>query len=222
METPNDSGHENAAAAKWSQRLQLSRLRQRLLALVIAGVGSAAASIISYASAIYAAANPEPIRQLAIGEELDTGQWHVVFADARLADRPPTGFKPSTPKTFVMVAFHISNQSASSAYVSRNLLQTEPQMPPPTVYLARDNWIASPINPGMPEDLIAVWELEDGQAAPEQLRIHVGSQIYKKRDNLYGASSWLDRDPVAVISLPLSTPLSKPLSKPVSQEPAKQ
>jgi len=54
METPNDSGHENAAAAKGSQRLQLSRLRQRLLALVIAGVGSAAASIISYASAIYA------------------------------------------------------------------------------------------------------------------------------------------------------------------------
>ncbi|WP_407977497.1 hypothetical protein ACJKIH_21625 [Brucella pseudogrignonensis] len=222
MATPNNSGHDNAPPVNGPRRLQLSLLRQRLLALVIAGVGSAAASIISYASAIYAAANPEPIRQLAIGEELDTGLWHVVFADARLADRPPTGFKPSQPKTFVTVAFRITNQSASSAYVSRNLLQTDPQMPPPTLYLARDNWIASPINPGMPEDLIAVWELEDGQPAPEQLRIHVGSQIYKKRDNLYGASSWLDRDPVAVISLPLSQPLSKPLSMPVSQEPAKQ
>ncbi len=131
MATPNNSGHDNAPPVNGPRRLQLSRLRQRLLALVIAGVGSAAASIISYASAIYAAANPEPIRQLAIGEELDTGLWHVVFADARLADRPPTGFKPSQPKTFVTVAFRITNQSASSAYVSRNLLQTDPQMPPP-------------------------------------------------------------------------------------------
>ncbi len=212
MATSNKPGDDRADQPNAPRQLQLRRLRQRLIALVIAGVGSAAASIISYASAIYAAANPEPIRQLAIGEELDTGLWHIVFADARLADRPPTGFKPSQPKTFVMVAFRITNQSASSAYVSRNLLQTEPQMPPPTVYLARDNWIASPVNPGMPEDLIAVWELEDGQAAPDQLRIQVGSQIYKKRDNLYGASSWLDRDPVAVISLPLSMP--------VSQEPA--
>lgn len=212
MATSNKPGDDRADQPNAPRQLQLRRLRQRLIALVIAGVGSAAASIISYASAIYAVANPEPIRQLAIGEELDTGLWHIVFADARLADRPPTGFKPSQPKTFVMVAFRITNQSASSAYVSRNLLQTEPQMPPPTVYLARDNWIASPVNPGMPEDLIAVWELEDGQAAPDQLRIHVGSQIYKKRDNLYGASSWLDRDPVAVISLPLSMP--------VSQEPA--
>jgi hypothetical protein len=179
-------------------------LRQRLLALIIAGVGSAAASIISYATAIYDAANPEPMRELHIGEVFDTGLWQVTFIGGRIANIPPTGLKPYQPKTYLMVDLRVANQSASSAYVSRSLLTTDPATPPPTFYLVRDKWIASPINPGMPEDVTAVWELPEGQSVPDKLRIVVGSQIYKKRDNLYGASSWLDRDPIASIDLTLA------------------
>lgn len=56
----------------------------------------------------------------------------------------------------------------------------------------------------MPERLTAVWEWPAGETPPRELKLLIGSQIYKKRDNLYGASSWLDRDPVAVVPLAIA------------------
>ena len=52
-----------------------------------------------------------------------------------------------------------------------------------------------------PEELTAAWEWPAGQVLPRELKLLIGSQIYKKRDNLYGASNWFDRDPVAVVQL---------------------
>lgn len=49
-------------------------------------------------------------------------------------------------------------------------------------------------------------EWPQGTPPPQEVRLLIGSEIYKKRDNLYGASSWLDRDPVAVIQLPVQMP----------------
>lgn len=40
-----------------------------------------------------------------------------------------------------------------------------------------------------------------GEMPPRELKLLIGSQVYKKRDNLYGASNWFDRDPVAIVSL---------------------
>jgi hypothetical protein len=183
---------------------QRRSFRQRLAALVIAGVGSATASVFSYAAAIYEAANPEPMRKIEAGETVDTGRWHVAVSEARMSSIPPTGVKPYEPKTYLMVDVSINNRSAASAYPSSNLLTIDPPdsaLPSPTFYLVRDKWNAGRINPGMPEKLIAAWEWPKDQTPPQQLQLLIGSQIYKKRDNLYGASSWLDRDPVAVIEL---------------------
>lgn len=55
----------------------------------------------------------------------------------------------------------------------------------------------------MPEKLTVVWEWPQGETPPQEVRLLIGSEIYKKRDNLYGASTWLDRDPIAVIQLPV-------------------
>lgn len=188
---------------------QRRSFRQRLAAIVIAGIGTAAASVFSYATAIYKAANPAPLREVSAGETVDTGRWHVAVTGARFGSVPPTGVKPYEPQNYLMVDLSLDNRSASSAYASRNLLTVDPPNPAltdPTFYIVRDKWIASPINPGMPEKLTVAWEWPQGTPPPQEVRLLIGSEIYKKRDNLYGASSWLDRDPVAVIQLPVQMP----------------
>jgi hypothetical protein len=167
---------------------------------------SAAASVFSYATAIYEAANPEPMREVSPGEMVDTGRWHVAVTEARFGPVPPTGVKPYEPKNYLMVDVSLDNRSASSAYASRKLLTLDPPNPAltdPTFYIIRDKWIAGRVNPGMPEKLTAAWEWPQGEAPPQEIRLLIGSEIYKKRDNLYGASTWLDRDPIAVIQLPV-------------------
>lgn len=182
-------------------------VRQRLLAILITGIGGAAATAASFAMAVYDAANPEAVAVIAAGEPVDTGRWIVTVREARAGPTPPTGIEPPEPKTFMMVEFDVDNRSAETSNVLTKLLAIDPPvpgLPDPVVYLARDRWIASGVNPGMPERMIAAWEWPPALPPPRTLRLLIGSQIYKRRDNLYGASGWFDRDPVAAVELPVS------------------
>jgi hypothetical protein len=49
--------------------------------------------------------------------------------------------------------------------------------------------------------MIAAWEWPQAVPVPQQLRLKVTSQIHKRRDNLYGAPGWFDREPAAVVTL---------------------
>jgi hypothetical protein len=183
---------------------QQRSFRQRLVALAAASIGGVAASVISYGMAIYHAANPAPLRIAALGETLDTGQWHVTITGARMSGLAPSGRKPSEPKTFLLVDFEADNRSASTTYLPVKLFtfaSPAVKLPPPTFYLARDKAIGGNLHPGMPEKMIAAWEWPARETMPREWNLLIGSQIYKKRDNLYGASNWFDRDPVAVVPL---------------------
>jgi len=184
-----------------------STLRQRLLAFLAAGIGGTVAAAVSFAMTVYEAANPGVIPSVAVGAPIETGRWTVTFREARTGTVPPTGVEPSQPKNFVMVEFDADNRSAATAYASPRLFAFDPPMenlPDPTFYLVRDKSIASAINPDMPERLIAAWEWPEALPLPQAVRLKVGSQIYKHRDNLYGASGWFDRDAVAIVELPVT------------------
>lgn len=186
---------------------RLSVMRRRLLTVLAAGIGGVAASAVSFAMAIYDAAHPEPVRVAQIGEPVDTGRWIVTLRAARTGPVPPTGVEPPEPRTFLTVEFDLENRSAASSYASTNLLSIDPpvaDLRDPTIYLARDRAIANPVHPEMPERLIAAWEWPATLPPPSELRLLVGSQIYKRRDNLYGASGWFDRDSVATVVLPVA------------------
>ncbi|TIO11244.1 hypothetical protein [Mesorhizobium sp.] len=182
-------------------------IRQRLLAILITGIGGTAAAAASFAMAVYDAANPEGVTVVAASEPVDTGRWIVTVREARAGPIPPTGIEPPEPKTFVMVEFDADNRSAETNNVLTRLLAIDPpvpNLPDPIVYLARDGWVAGGINPGMPERMIAAWEWPPALPPPRTLRLLIGSQIYKRRDNLYGASGWFDLDPVAAVELSVS------------------
>ena len=178
--------------------------RRRLFAFVVAGVGAAAAAAISLAMTVYDAANPKPVPVAVPGQPIDTGRWTITFREGRAGAIPPTGIKPSTPKKLVMVEFDLDNRSASTSNVFHRLFAIDPpvaNLPPPAFYLARDKSVAGGLQPDMPERVIAVWEWPPAVPVPQQLRLKVTSQIHKRRDNLYGAPGWFDRDPVAIVTL---------------------
>jgi hypothetical protein len=179
-------------------------LRRRLVAFVIAGAGVAAATAVSFAMTVYEAAHPKVVPLVAAGQPIDTGRWILTIREARLASAPPTGTKPLVPKKLLMVEFDLDNRSASTSNVFLRLFTIDPpvaNLPQPVVYLARDKWIASGLNPDMPERMIAVWEWPATAPLPQQVHLKITSQIHKRRDNLYGAPGWFDRDPVAIVAL---------------------
>lgn len=49
----------------------------------------------------------------------------------------------------------------------------------PTIYLARDRFVAGAIHPGLAEKLTLAWEVPIDAALPDKIRLSVGSQIYK-------------------------------------------
>ncbi|MBB2974220.1 hypothetical protein [Mesorhizobium sp. RMAD-H1] len=182
-------------------------LKHRLYTVLIAGVGGTAAAGVSLAMAIYDAAHPDPVLTVAANETVDTGRWLVTIRDAYTGNIPPTGTKPLEPKRFVMVVLDLDNRSAATSSAFHDLITiAEPEvegLPKPTYYLARDKWIAGAVNPNMPERLIAAWEWPQHKPLPEGLRLSVKSQIFKPRDNLYGAPGWFDRGTTAIVALPV-------------------
>ncbi|MBZ7926666.1 hypothetical protein LAC81_23535 [Ensifer adhaerens] len=185
-----------------------SKIRQRLLIMLVTGIGGMAAAAVSFATAVYDAANPAPAVSAAKGEAVDTGRWLVTINDATMASVPPTGTKPFEPKRFLMVDLDLDNRSVATSNAFMNLITIrdgqEVVSPKPIYYLARDKWIASAVNPNMPEKLIAVWEWPPDRPEPEKLSLSIGKQIYKPRDNLYGAPNWFDDGEAAVVELAVS------------------
>ena len=185
--------------------VQRSKIRQRLLIMLVTGIGGMAAAAVSFATAVYDAANPVPAVTAAKGEAIDTGRWRVTINDATMASVPPTGTKPFEPKRFLMVDIELDNRSVTTSNAFMNLIAIKDERviasPKPVYYLARDKWIASAINPHMPEKLIAVWEWPADRPEPEKVSLSIGKQIYKPRDNLYGAPNWFDDGEAAVVEL---------------------
>ena len=192
---------------------QRATLRRRLLALLVAGLGGTAAAAVSFAMTVYEAANPPQVPVAEAGETIDTGRWFVTIREARFGAIPPTGSAPPEPKTFLMIEFDLENRSARSANAFSSIIAFDPpipNLPMPAFYLARDKWFAGPINPGMPERMVAAWEWPAQVDPPQELRLAINSQIYKPRDNLYGAPGWFDREPAAIIELPVAVEAGRP------------
>jgi len=182
-------------------------LRRRLLAFLIASVGSMAATAISFGMTVYDAAHPKPVPVVAPGQPIDTGRWIFTLREAQMGALLPTGGKPFSARKVLAVTFDLDNRSASASNVFSRLMAFDPpipNLPQPSFYLARDKWIAGSLQPDMPERLIATWEWPQGAPEPQELRFRIIGQIYKRRDNLYGAPGWFDRDPVAIVTLPVT------------------
>jgi len=186
------------------ERVTFASLRKRAVTLAITGAGAALAGLVTLSWALYQAANPAKLPQLTAGQPIDTGKWTVVLRHASFHKAAPDG---STTNRLA-VDVELTNRSATASLNFMNLFALE--QPPtglgdPTFYLWRDKAIASDLQPDMPERVVVIWDWPETAPPPAAVRIDIASQIYKRRDNLYGAPGWFDRPPVAFVELPVST-----------------
>jgi len=181
-------------------------LRKRVYAFLIAGLGGFAASAVSFSVALYKAAHPVEIPLVPAGQRIDTGRWFLTLREAHAGTVPPTGIAPFRPQQLVMVDLDAVNRSAAPNNVLFRVVKLS--MPTatssvPTVYLDRDKYIAGYLNPDMAERVTIAWQWPSNVPVPDKLKLTIVGQIYKLRDNLYGASGWYDGSPVATVELPV-------------------
>jgi len=190
-----------------SGRFSIGTLGKRAVAFIIAGLGAVLAVLISFASALYEASQPKDLLQVAAGQPVDTGRWTVVVRRADFGKSVKGA--PASQQDRLAVELDLTNRSAATSPGYTRILELE--SPPaglqrPTFYLARDSAIAAGLHPDMPERVIAVWTWPPGAPPPQKLRFKVASQIYKKRDNLYGAPGWFPGPTAATLDLMVGGP----------------
>jgi hypothetical protein len=182
-------------------------VRQRLYAFLVTGLGGLVASAVSFGMTLYDAAHPPQTPVAQAGQQIDTGRWFVTLRSAHFGTIPPTGVVPFDPKPLLMVDLDIANRSATASnVVNRVVMLDDPavKLMDPTIYLDRDKYIAGFFNPDMPERVTLAWEWPSGTPMPKTATFKVNSQIYKIRDNLYGASGWYDQGTAATVELPVA------------------
>jgi hypothetical protein len=148
----------------------------------------------SFAMALYDAAQPKELPIVQIGDPVDTGRWRVSVLGSQF------------DKERLSVEMEITNLSAMSSNSFSHVLtlvDAPPGLATPSYLLLRDNAVAFNLNPNMPERLIAQWQWPKEAPPPQKVEFTFTGQIHKRRDNLYGAPGWFDRPPVARISLPV-------------------
>ncbi len=179
-----------------SKRPNVIALRKRAVTFIIAGLGAGAATVMSFAMALYDAAQPKELPVVQIGEPVNTGRWKVTVLDSRF------------DKERLSVDMEITNLAAMTSNSFSHVLtlvDPPPGLGTPTYLLTRDNAVAYNLHPNMPERLIAQWQWPKEVLPPQNIHLIFTSQIHKRRDNLYGAPGWFDRPPVAQISLPVKS-----------------
>jgi hypothetical protein len=175
-----------------SKRPNVSALRKRAVTFIIAGLGAGAATVMSFAMALYDAARPKELASVRIGEPVDTGRWRITVLGSQF------------DKERLSVDMEITNLSAMTSNSFSHvvtLVNTPPGLMAPSYVLARDNAVAYNLHPNMPERLTAQWQWPKDVSPPQTVEFTFTSQIHKRRDNLYGAPGWFDRPPVARITL---------------------
>jgi len=183
---------------------RLGQLRRRTMTRVVAGLGGTVAALVALGAAILAG-GPEPVPAAAPGQSIDSGRWQLSVAGARYVPGDANATIALARQNSLVVDLMLTNQSASSSNSYMQLVSLDPAVSPdiPTFILARDKGFSSDLHPGMTEHVVVVWKWPDRIPAPSDVRLLVAGQAYKKRDNLYGAPGWFDRDPVAAVAVPV-------------------
>lgn len=182
-----------------------TRLRHRTTAWVLTGLGAGAATFVSLALAIVAT-QPQPVHQAQIGEQVVAGRWQVRATGARYQPANRDAKQYFERQNALVIDLELRNLSAQSSNSYTRLTELAAAgagKQQPVHILARDGSFAGGLHPNMAEYVTAYWPWPEGQAAPEEVKLSVKGEIYKARDNLYGAPGWFPTEIVAEVTLPV-------------------
>lgn len=178
-----------------------------LVTKILAGIGGLLAAFLSFTLSIYQGRAASEVPKVAPGKVVEAGRWNVTVSGASLAREMPDGSHVSPGKRALVVDLTLENRSGESSNLYGDVLKIEnvPDLSKPQFYLMRDRELLWDVQPMMPEQVKAVWQLPQEQALPPQVRLAVIGAMFKPRDNLYAAPGWFPTKPVATVDLPLTS-----------------
>lgn len=184
----------------------VGKAHRALATKIIAGIGGLLAALLSFTLSIYQGRAASEVPRLPPGTVIDAGRWNVTVAGAGVAGVMPDGSRVSPGKKALVVELTLENRSGESSNIYGDLLKVEnvPDLAKPHFYLMRDRELLWDVQPMMPEQVRAVWQVPQDQPLPPQVRLAVIGAIYKPRDNLYAAPGWFPTKPVATVDLALA------------------
>lgn len=187
-------------------RARVLEWHRRATARIVAGVGAGIAGLISLGMASYALSRPDPIAELAAGQDVDSGRWRINIIEASFARANPDATFYLERRDALRVEMKLTNLSEETSNSYPRLAKLDPAPEgagEPTFKLARDGSIAGGLHPDMPEHVTAYWAWPEGTAPPTELRFTIQGEFYKPRDNLLGAPGWFPSQPVARVTVPV-------------------
>ena len=184
----------------------LGKANRAFATKILAEIGGLLAAFLSFTWSIYQSRTDGEVPRVDPGKVIDAGRWNVTVASASLAEHLPDGSHVSPGKKALVVDLTLENRSAESSNIYRDVLKIEniADAAKPQFYLMRDRALLWDVQPMMPEQVKAVWEMPQEQALPPQVKLAVVGALFKPRDNLYAAPGWFPTRPVAIVDLPLS------------------
>ena len=183
------------------------KAHKALATKILAGIGGLLAAFLSFTLSIYQGRAASEIPRVAPGEVIDAGRWNVTVAGASIARVMPDGSHVAPGKEALVVELTLENRSGESSNIYGDVLKVEnvPDLSKPYFYLTRDRELLWDVQPMMPEQVRAVWQVPQDQPLPLQVRLAVIGAIFKPRDNLYAAPGWFPTKPVATVDVPLAS-----------------
>lgn len=182
------------------------KANRALTTKILAGIGGLLAAFLSFALSIYQSRTAGEVPRVDPGKLIDAGRWNVTVTSASVAPQMPDGSHVSPGKKALVVDLILENRSAESSNIYGDALKIEnvPGVPKPLFYLTRDRALLWDVQPMMPEQVKAVWQVPQDQVLPGQVKLAVVGATFKPRDNLYAAPGWFPTKPVATVDLPLA------------------
>lgn len=173
---------------------------------ILAGIGGLLAAFLSFTWSIYQSRASGEVPRIDAGTVIDAGRWNVTVTSASLAGDMPDGSHVSPGKKALIVDLTLENRSAESSNIYRDVLKIEniADASKPQFYLMRDRALLWDVQPMMPEQVKAVWQVPRELVMPSQVKLAVVGATFKPKDNLYAAPGWFPTRPVAVVDLPLA------------------
>lgn len=181
--------------------------RSRVQTWITAGAGSIAALFVAGLMGAFGALPARAPPQLPLDAAVDAGRWRIKPIRAYISHADVHGVPLKPGQKALVLEADLTNRTAQSDKAYFNVFRPDglavPEGPP-MVALTRDSTLTPELHPGMIERMAYVWPLAGDAKIPAAIGFVVTAEIFKPRDNLYGAPGWFNPYRLGTVTLPVA------------------
>lgn len=181
--------------------------RSKIQSRITAGAGTIAALFVAGVMGAFGALPAHGPPQLPPDAVIDAGRWRLQPVRAYVSHAGVHGVPLKPGQKALVLEVDMTNRTAQSDKGYFNVFTPDGIVLPdssPMIVLTRDSTMTPELHPGMTERMAYVWPLAGDATVPANLAFGVTAEIFKPRDNLYGAPGWYNPYRLGTVTLPVT------------------